>query len=227
MNELTLIIPAKKEAESLPIFLNEIRNINCHKMIVLQKEDIETKNVLKNFQDIEILEQVNNGYGNALIEGINNSKTKFSCIINADGSMDPKYLEEMKNCCEDYDLVFGSRYQKPEGGSEDDDIVTLIGNYFFTFLGNILFSLRISDILYTYILGKTSSLKKLELKNSDFRICVELPIKSKLLELKYICLPSYERKRIGGKKKVNALKDGLLILIEIVKYFLRIKNKHS
>ena len=28
-------------------------------------------------------------------------------------------------------------------------------------------------------------------------------------------------------KKVNALKDGLLILIEIVKYFLRIKNKYS
>ena len=35
----------------------------------------------------------------------------------------------------------------------------------------------------------------------------------------FICLPSYERERIGGKKKVNALKDGLLILIEIVKYF--------
>ena len=43
---------------------------------------------------IEIFEQMNNGYGNALIEGINNSKTKFSCIINADGSMDPKYLEK-------------------------------------------------------------------------------------------------------------------------------------
>ena len=39
-------------------------------------------------------------------------------------------------------------------------------------------------------------------------------------------LTSYERKRIGGKKKVNALKDGLLILIEIVKYFLKIKNKY-
>ncbi len=227
MKELTLIIPAKREAESLPTFLREIKNIDCHKMVVLQKEDIETKNALRNFHGIEIFEQINNGYGNALIEGINNSKTKFSCIINADGSMDPKYLEQMKSSCEDIDLIFGSRYQKPGGGSEDDDIVTFVGNYFFTFLGNIFFDLKITDILYTYILGKTSSLKKLDLKNSDFRICVELPIKSKLLKLKYICLPSYERKRIGGKKKVNALKDGLLILIEIVKYFLRIKNKYS
>ena len=227
MNELTLIIPAKKEAESLPTFLKEIENIDCHKMVVLQKEDIETKNAIRNFHGIEIFEQNNNGYGNALIEGINNSKTKFSCIINADGSMDPKYLNEMKKSCEENDLVFASRYQKPGGGSDDDDIVTFIGNYFFTFLGNILFGLKISDILYTYIVGKTSSLKKLNLQNSDYRICVELPIKSKFHKLKYICLPSYERKRIGGKKKVNALKDGLLILIEIVKYFLRIKNKYS
>ena len=223
MRDLTLIIPAKKEAESLPIFLREIENLDCHKMIVLQKEDLETKSVLQNIRGVEIFEQINNGYGNALIEGIKNSKTKYSCIINADGSMDPKYLDQMRNYCEERDLVFGSRYQKP-GGSEDDDIITLVGNYFFTTLGNVLFNLNITDILYTYILGKTSSFKKLELKNSDFRICVELPIKSKLLKLKYICLPSYERKRIGGKKKVNPLKDGLLILIEIVKYFLRIKN---
>ncbi len=42
--------------------------------------------------------------------------------------------------------------------------------------------------------------------------------------MNYSCLPSYERKRIGGKKKVNPLKDGLLILSEVTKYFLRIKK---
>ncbi len=224
MSDLTLIIPAKKEAESLPIFLKELESFNYNKMIVLQKEDTETKNVLKNFKNIEIYEQQNNGYGNALKEGIDNCRTEYCCIINADGSMDPKYLEEMKKTCNDKDLVFGSRYQKPGGGSEDDDIITLVGNYFFTSLGNLLFNLKVSDILYTYILGRTSSFKKLNLQNFDFRICVEIPIKSKTLKLSYICMPSFERKRIGGKKKVNALKDGLLILFEIVKYFLRIKK---
>tara|TARA_B100000003_G_scaffold202396_1_gene211605 strand:+ start:228 stop:899 length:672 start_codon:yes stop_codon:yes gene_type:complete len=223
MNDLTLIIPAKNEVESLPVFLKELENFNFNKMIVLQKEDIETKNILKNINNIEIYEQKNNGYGNALKEGINNCKTEYCCIINADGSMDPKYLREMRDLCDQIDFVYGSRYQKPGGGSEDDDIITLVGNYFFTFLGNFLFKLKISDILYTYILGKTSSFKKLDLQNSDFRICVEIPIKSKSFELRYICTPSYERKRIGGKKKVNPLKDGLLILIEIVKYFFKLK----
>ena len=87
--------------------------------------------------------------------------------------------------------------------------------------GNILFNLKITDILYTYILGKTSSFKKLNLTNKDFRICVEIPIKAKSKKMTYTCLPSYERERIGGKKKVNPLKDGLLILSEIVKYFFK------
>ena len=219
MQNLTLIIPTKKEVESLPTFLREIENYNCKKLIVLEKEDIETKKILEEFNNINILEQKNNGYGNALIEGINNVQTDFCCIINADGSMDPKYLQEMRKLCENKDLIFASRYQKPGGGSDDDDFVTIIGNAIFTFLGNFLFKLKISDILYTYILGRTSSFKKLDLKNYDFRICVEIPIKAKILNMEYSCIPSHERERIGGKKKVNAIKDGLLILSEIVKYF--------
>ena len=223
MKNLTLIIPTKKEVESLPTFLKEIENFKCEKLIVLQEEDIETKNAISNFNSIEILVQKKNGYGNALIEGINNVKTKYCCIINADGSMDPKYLDEMLNKCQNKDLVFGSRYQKPGGGSDDDDIITLVGNYFFTFVGNLLYDLKITDILYTYILAKTSSLKKLQLEKGDFRICVELPIKAKFSKLEYVCLPSHERERIGGKKKVNAIKDGILILLEIIKYFFKKK----
>ena len=227
MTELTLIIPTKKEAESLPTFLREIENLKYKKLIVLQKEDIETKNAIKDFKDIEILEQKNNGYGNALIEGINKVNTKYCCIINADGSMDPKYLNQMITECEGKDIVFGSRYQKPGGGSDDDDLITLVGNYFFTFLGNLLYKINITDILYTYFIAKTASLQKLKLKNSDFRICVEIPIKAKFNKMDFISLPSYERKRIGGKKKVNALKDGLLILIEIVKYIFDKKTKYN
>jgi len=224
MNNLTLIIPTKKEVESLPIFLKEIENYNCKKLIVLQKEDIETKKSIEKFKNIRILVQKKDGYGSALIEGINNVDTDYCCIINADGSMDPKYLNDMRSLCGNKDFIFASRYQKPGGGSDDDDIVTYIGNYFFTLLGNIFFKLKISDILFTFILGKTSSFKKLDLKNFDFRICVEIPIKAKFLKMEYSCIASHERERIGGKKKVNAIKDGLLILSEIVKYFYKSKK---
>ncbi len=220
MSELTLLIPANKEAESLPVFLKELEKYDFRKMIVLQEEDKETIDSITNFKDIEICVQSKKGYGSALIEGLNTIETEFFCIINADGSMDPKYLDEMLKSCKEKDLVFASRYLEG-GGSDDDDLITFIGNKCFSFLGNILFKLNLSDILYTYIVGKTNSAKSLNLKYYDFRICVELPIKAKMKSLNYISVPSKERKRIGGKKKVNALRDGFLILTAVLELFLQ------
>ena len=220
MKRLTLLIPANKEAESLPFFLKELEDYDFDKLVVLQSEDTETIKSISDFKDIKIYKQKNNGYGNALKEGLNQINTEFFCIINADGSMDPKYLDEMLKLCKNKDLVFASRYLKG-GGSDDDDIITYIGNKCFSFIGNFLFNLKLSDILYTYIVGKTNSAKKLSLRYNDFRICVEIPIIAKIKNLDCISLPSKERKRIGGEKKVNALKDGFLILTAIVKLFLK------
>lgn len=220
MSKLTLIIPAKEEKESLPVFLNEIKNLEYNKLIVLQKEDVSTLEAISNIKDIDILTQKKNGYGNALIEGIRAVKTRYCCIINADGSMDPKYLEEKLARCENEDFIFSSRYEK-NAGSNDDDLVTLIGNKIFTFLGNFFFNLKISDILFTYILGKTESFKELDLSYSDFRICVEIPINAKKKNFNYAIIPSFERNRIGGKKKVNPIKDGFLILLAMVNLFFK------
>ena len=41
--------------------------------------------------------------------------------------------------------------------------------------------------------------------------------------MSYTSLPSYEKKRIAGKKKVNAFKDGFLILLEMIKLFIIFK----
>ena len=135
----------------------------------------------------------------------------------ADGSFNPLELKNMYYLAESekFDLVFGSRYEK-NAGSDDDTIITLIGNKIFTFLGKIFYSLPITDILYTYVLGDTKKVKELKLIEEDFRFCVELPIKAKKAELKLTTNISFERKRIGGIKKVNAFKDGFKILKSMI-----------
>jgi len=221
VKNLTLIIPAKHEEESLPQVLNEMKDYECSIIIILEKSDIKTINSIKSF-NCKILYQSGYGFGNALIEGMNSVKTDYTCIFNADGSFDPKYLNEMLNLCkENKDFVFASRYMK-EGGSDDDTFLTKIGNFIFSTIGNIFFSLNLSDILFTFLLGKTESFKKLYLKSNDFCLCVEMPIKAKRLGMNIIDTPSYERKRIAGQKKVNEFKDGFKILTYIVKSFFKI-----
>ena len=101
---------------------------------------------------------------------------------------------------EGYDFIFGSRYMK-SSGSEDDTIITYVGNKIFTLLGNIFFKLKISDILYTFVIGNTNRAQRLNLISNDFSFCVELPIKAKRHNNKLISTPSFERKRIAVKKK--------------------------
>ena len=37
--------------------------------------------------------------------------------------------------------------------------------------------------------------------------------------MNYVSIPSYELKRLAGKKKVNELKDGFLILTQMLRLF--------
>ena len=217
---LTLIIPAKNESESLPIVLNNLKKFNYNIIVSLNKDDHETINSINNYENVQILKQSAKGYGNALIEGINACKTKYFCIYNADGSFDDHDLPEMLELNYQYDFVFTSRYSLG-GSSEDDTIITYLGNQFFSLLGRIFFSLKISDILYTFVMGNTESFKKLNVINSDFRFCVEFPIKMQKKKMKYFSIPSYEKKRIAGIKKVNAFKDGFLILLEMIRLFFK------
>ena len=49
MKDLTLLIPAKKEKESLPSVLNELKKFDLKILIVLEEEDVETINSIKDF----------------------------------------------------------------------------------------------------------------------------------------------------------------------------------
>ena len=221
MDDLTLIIPAKDESESLPQVLNELNKFNYKINIVLNKDDHQTIKSIKEYK-VNVIFQMDKGYGDALIHGINQCDTKYFCIFNADGSFNPIEINEIINKLKNnnLDFIFASRYKK-NGGSEDDTIITLIGNYFFSKIGNIFFKLNISDILYTFVIGHTEKAKLLKLESKDFSFCVELPIKAKKLNLKLDDFPSFERKRIAGKKKVNAFLDGLKILISMIKYYFK------
>ena len=158
MNNLTLLIPAKNEKESLPRVLDELKNYNLKILIVLEKEDKETIQSAKNY-NCEILIQNGKGYGDALINGINSVKTELFCIFNADGSFDPKELTKMFDQLNDNqaDFVFATRYEK-NCGSDDDTILTLVGNFIFTKIGNLFFDLNLTDILqYTYVIKNIQS----------------------------------------------------------------------
>ena len=198
-----------------------LKKFNFKINIVLHSTDTKTIQSIESHK-INIIYQKNLGYGDAIIEGINNCHTEYFCIFNADGSFNPIEISGMCSSLKDKDgdIIFGSRYEK-NASSEDDTLVTKVGNFIFTKLGKFLFKLPITDILYTFVLGKTKVTLDLNLQSQDFAFCVELPIKAQRKNYKIFSTPAHERARIAGKKKVNAIRDGLYILKKMIFMFLK------
>jgi glycosyltransferase involved in cell wall biosynthesis len=216
---VTLVIPAKEERHCLTKTIKELQLYNINKIIVIPKDQ---KCTYIKEKKTKIINQDKTGYGNALKFGINKVKTKYFCIFNADGSFKPNEIENMRSNLikNKLNFIFASRYKK-DGKSDDDTFLTKLGNYFFTALGKIFFSIKITDILYTYVLGETKKFQKLKINSNDFSFCIELPIKIERNKMKYSCIASHERKRISGIKKVNEIKDGFKILCKMIFFFFK------
>jgi len=219
-NNLTLVIPAKERTDCLLHVLNELKDFKIKKIIVIPKEDSVPSDW--RFEEMKVINQKNSGYGNALIEGINEVKTDFFCIFNADGSFNPSELYQMMLLTKNFDFIFGSRYLK-NAKSDDDTFITFLGNFIFSLIGKIFFKVKISDILYTYVLCRTKKTKELKIQSMDFGFCVELPIKVQRKKFNYTEIASHERRRISGKKNVNEFIDGTKILIKLIYLFFQRK----
>ena len=175
--KISLIIPSKNEVESLEVVLSEIQGNKLVDEIIVVVDDYNDNSVpIINKFNCKLVIQKNNGYGAAIIEGFKNAKNKFGCIFNADHSFDPKYLAEMIKMSNTKDFVFGTRY-KLHAGSDDDDIITYIGNKMFSYITNKILKIKLTDILFTYVLCNVEKFNKLNLNSNDFKLCIELPAK--------------------------------------------------
>ena len=112
MKDLTIIIPAKDEKESLPIVIKSLEPFNCEITITMKNDDIKTIESI-NSKKIKIFYQSGKGYGNSLKEAIENCKSKYFCIFNADGSFEQNDLKKMYTEIQNCDFVYTTRYEKP------------------------------------------------------------------------------------------------------------------
>ena len=219
--DLTILIPCKNDKINLIQVIKEIKinYPNIFILVIIENINDFDLSLRDNYSNINYILQTSSGYGSALIEGIKNIKTKFFVIHNADGSFEINKIKEMYDLTNKFDFVFCNRYEK-NAGSEDDTILTFVGNKVFSLLSKFLLNIRLNDVLYTHVLCNTSMTQSFKLKQLDFTFCIELPFNIFKNNYKVISIPTFEKKRLSGKKNVNEFKDGFLILIYIFKLFI-------
>jgi len=218
-NKISIIIPCKDERLSLNAVLTELKKIKLVDEIIIvldNKKDSSIEVIKKN--KCRYIIQKNKGYGSAIIAGFKKARNNYGCIFNADHSFKPKYLNKMHILAKKNDFIFGTRY-KGHSGSDDDSLLTYTGNKIFSFICRNFLNIKLTDVLYTYVLCNTKKFNSIKFKSHDFRLCIELPYNVSKKSFKYVEIPMHERKRLAGNKKVNEFKDGFLISLEIIRCF--------
>ena len=223
LNDIEVLIPTFNEEKNLPITIKSLKKTGLNNLTILDalSDDETVKVATENNCKVLVDPKKRMGFGYSIINGINNSSSKYLCIFDADGSFDPSTILLMKEMLikKKLDFIFGSRYL--DGNiSEDDTLFTKFGNLFFTKLISLLFNFKTSDALFLYLFGKKECFIDLDLKEKDFKICTEALIKART-NFKCEEIYSHERKRMFGTTKVNRIKDGYLMLSNIISLWLK------
>lgn len=151
MKDLTIIIPAYNEAESLKAFLPELLSFvqqnNLQLIVVNDGSTDATLDVLKESAAATgfkfLAHKVNRGYGGAIKSGVRHAETKYVITIDADGQHNLndvlKLYEKVQES--DADMIVGSRM-----AHKDASVYRGIGKSLIRRFAKLLLPIHINDI---------------------------------------------------------------------------------
>lgn len=229
--EISVILPSYQEAENLknilPVLNQVFSDYNIeHEVLVIDTREAmdDSKSVVEQNKANYINREDGNMYGDAIRTGFKYAKGKYTVVMDADGSHDPKdiirFYDEMLS--DKYDLIIGSRYCK--GGKTDNNFILQSMSWVLNLTYRVVFGIKAKDISNSFRMYKTSEIKMLDLECDNFDIVEEI-----LIKLNYMIsgfsvkeVPICFSKRDKGESKRDLFKF-ILSYIKTMKRLIDIK----
>ncbi len=226
MQKVTVIIPVFNEKDTI---LQILEKVEKSKFAGLEKEIIITDdfsidgtrdilNSIKNKYKI-LFHEKNKGKGAAIRTAIKEAKGDFIVIQDADLEYLPDDYNNLLPLLinNDADVVYGSRFLN-KNNSKNFIFKNKIANLFLTFLTNILYGCKITDMETCYKAFKREILQSITIKSNRFDFEPEITAKILKKKAKLKELPiSYNGRGHEDGKKIN-WKDGICAVWTLIKY---------
>lgn len=179
---LSAIIPALNEAENLSLLLpalhSRLKQIAADSYEIIVVEGTSTDDTEQVAKDLgaKVVDQVERGYGGALLAGFAAAEGEWVVTLDADLSHEPGFISDLWAAREAADVVIASRYVK--GGQAEMPLFRLvlsrILNCFFTWG----LSLPLKDISSGFRLYRASVVKEMNLVSRDFDVLEEIVVRA-------------------------------------------------
>ncbi|MAG44276.1 dolichyl-phosphate beta-D-mannosyltransferase [bacterium] len=235
MNKIYIIIPTYNERGNIAKLLPQIFELGIKNLTVLVVDDNSpdgtgqlVEELKKENSQIDILHRSEKlGLGKAYIAGFKEALAKEADYIfemDADLSHDPKYIPQILQAADKYDLILGSRYIK-DGGVSNWNLSRRLISRFGNIYARIILGLPYADLTGGFKCYRRKVLNKIGLNDFSsvgYNFQIETTYKAHKLGFKIKEIPIIFTERAQGKSKFNIK----IILESFWKVLqLRLKNK--
>lgn len=207
--KVSLLIFTWEEIDGMKVIMPQIKKEWYDQLIIVDGGSTDGTIEYARKHGYYLFVQKGRGAGGAFIEAMEKVTGDIVIPFSPDGNSDPERIPYLvEKIKEGYDIVVCSRYLE-WAKSYDDDIVTAFGNRVFTGLVNIMFRSRLTDLLVMYRAFKKDIIKELGINTKNVAWGTQLMLMAIKRNLRIGEIPGDEPPRIGGKRKMNPVKNGL------------------
>ena len=238
MKKLSVIIPARNEAENLTECISEIAKELTHHSIdseILVIDDGSTDNtavviklINESISSVKyIRNEGENGFGRAVRLGLDKFTGDAVAIMMADHSDSPKDLVSYWNCIQDgNDCVFGSRFIRG-GKVYNYPLLKLLANRVVNTMIRLAFNINCNDITNAFKMYRREVIEGCRpFISPHFNLTVEIPLKAIVRGYSWKVVPISWKNRTKGVAKLKLREMGsryffIVAYVWLEKYFSR------
>jgi glycosyltransferase involved in cell wall biosynthesis len=218
--KITLLVPTFNEIDGMKVIMPRVRKDWCDQIIILDGGSTDGTVDYAKEQGYFVYIQKRPGFRHAYTEALRYVEGDVIVTFSPDGNSIPELIPALINKMQEgYDMVIGSRYL--DGArSEDDDVVTAFGNWFFTKTINVLHGGQYTDAMVIFRAYKTQLIYDLQLDKDEAYLMAEqlfhttvsweplLSVRAAKRKLRVAEIPADEPARVGGSRKLQVLRWG-------------------
>ena len=196
------MIPALNEAVSLDLMLPQLKATlkslkATHEIIVVDGGSSDGTQAVVRKHDVRLVTQLRGGFGGAYQAGFSQARGEFVMTLDADGSHDPAFLNDLWSARDGGDVVIASRYL-PGGAADMPRLRRILSRVL-----NVTFrrglSLPVHDLSSGFRLYRRQVLQAITLTATDFDVLEEILIRALAAGYRVVEVPFRYRARVAGR----------------------------